>query len=170
MAEAYRAVILRLALAIAIAMLAAPAWSQVRTGPPWSELSAADRQLLAPLQQDWDKLDLLRKNKWLAMAKRYPTLPAAEQERIRERMAGWAKLSTQEREAARAKFKGIKQLPPEQRKDLPNKWMEYQSLPQEERQALGRPGTPRAPNAPAPAMAVNPQPAPAPPAPPPPRQ
>ena len=99
-------------------MLAAPAWSQVRSGPAWSELSPADKQLLAPLQQDWDKWDLLRKNKWIAMSKRYPTLPAAEQERIRDRMGGWAKLSTQERQSAREKFKGLEKLPAERTRTI----------------------------------------------------
>ena len=129
-----------LALIFALTLLSAPAWSQVRSGPAWSELSSQDKQLLAPLQPDWDKWDLLRKNKWLQMAKKYPTLPAAEQVRIRDQMVGWAHLSTQERQAARAKFKGLTQLPPEQRKDLQGKWQEYQSLPQEERQALRRSG------------------------------
>ena len=127
-----------LSLIFAITLLSAPALSQVRSGPAWSELSSSDKQLLAPLQQDWDKWDLLRKNKWLQMAKKYPTLPAAEQVRIRDQMEGWAKLSTQERQAAREKFKGLTKLPPEQRKDLNGQWQEYQSLPQEERQALRR--------------------------------
>ncbi len=118
-------------------MLPATAQSQViRKGPNWSELSAPDRQVLAPLASSWDKLDLLRKNKWLAIARRYPTLPPTEQQRIRERMDGWAKLSSQERQAAREKFKGLKKLPPDQRKELPSKWIEYQSLPQEQRQEL----------------------------------
>jgi hypothetical protein len=81
---------------------------------------------------------LLRKNKWLVLAKRYPSLPVTEQQRIRERMEGWVKLSSEERQAARENFKGIKQLPAEKRKELPNKWMEYQSLPQEQRQELRR--------------------------------
>ena len=55
-----------LALTFAIALAPPAAQSQViRSGPNWSELSAEDRQVLAPLAADWDKLDLLRKNKWL---------------------------------------------------------------------------------------------------------
>jgi hypothetical protein len=139
LAEAFRAIIVGLALSITMALLPAPANSQtIRKGPNWSELSTQDRQLLAPLESDWNKFDLLRKNKWLAMAKRYPTLPVAEQQRIRERMEGWAKLSSQERQAAREKFKGLKQLPPDKRTELHNKWIEYQSLPQEQRQELRR--------------------------------
>lgn len=158
MAEARRAVAFGLALTFATFLLAAPvpAFSQVRSGPSWSDLAPAEKQLLAPLQPDWDKWDLLRKNKWLEVAKRYPTLPAPEQERIRERMAGWAKLSTQERAAARENFKGLKKLPPEQRNELPSKWMEYQSLPPEQRQELQRAVAPRAPGAPKPVIAVQP--------------
>ena len=131
--------IIGLALTFASTFFSAPAYSQpIGKGPNWSELSAQDRQVLAPLASDWDKLDLLRKNKWLAMANRYRTLPPAEQQRIQERMQGWAKLSSQERQAARENFKGLKQLPPEKRKELRNKWIEYQSLPQEQRQELRR--------------------------------
>ena len=145
MAEARRAISFGLALILASLLLAAPAWSQVRNGPKWAELSVAEKQVLAPLQPEWDSWDLLRKNKWLAMAKRYPTLGAGEQQRIHEQMQGWAKLSTAERNAAREKFKGLKQLPPDARRELPNKWMEYQSLPPTERQELSRPPVSRAP-------------------------
>ena len=139
MAEAFRGVIVGLALSVACALSPEPAHSQpLRNGPNWGELSVQDRQVLAPLASDWDKLDLLRKNKWLAMAKRYQTLPGAEQQRIQERMQGWAKLSSQERQLAREHFKGLKQLPPDQRQELPNKWIEYQSLPPEQRQELSR--------------------------------
>ena len=139
MAEAFQAIVVGLALTVVIASWSAPAYSQaIRKGPSWSELSAQDRQVLAPLASDWDKFDLLRKNKWLEVAKRYPTLPATEQRRIQERMPGWAKLSSQERQAARENFKGLKQLPPDQRKELPDKWREYQSLPQDQRQELRR--------------------------------
>ena len=139
MAEAFRAIIIGLALTIASALLPAPAHSQtIRKGPSWNELSAPDRQVLAPLAPDWNNFDLLRKNKWLAMAKRYPTRDSADQQRIHERMEGWAKLSSQERQAAREKFKGLKKLPLEKRIELSNKWIEYQSLPPEQRQELGR--------------------------------
>lgn len=139
MAEAIRAIIVGLALTIAISLFPATGHSQtIRKGPNWSELSTQERQILAPLASDWDKWDLLRKNKWLVIAKRYPTLPAPEQQRIRERMQGWAKLSSQERQAAREKFKGLKQLPPEKRNELGKKWIEYQSLPPEQRQELRR--------------------------------
>ena len=137
MAQAVRAVIAGLLLALASALLSFPSIAQpLRTGPTWNELSAQDRQVLAPLAPDWDRWDLLRKNKWLAMAKRYPTLPRAEQERIQERMQGWAKLSSQERQQAREQFKGLKKLPPDQREALTRKWIEYQSLPPERRQEL----------------------------------
>ena len=92
--------------------------------------------MLAPIAPDWDNLDLMRRNKWRAIARRYPELQPPEQERIRDRMQGWSKLSSQERQAARERFKGINQLPIDQRRELSNKWMEYQSLPQEQRQAL----------------------------------
>jgi hypothetical protein len=36
--------------------------------PTWNELTPAQREALAPLQPEWDKLDRDRKRKWLEVA------------------------------------------------------------------------------------------------------
>ena len=116
-------------------------------GPSWNELNSRDRQILAPLGPEWDQMDLLRKNKWLGVARRYPAMHQDEQQRVQERMQDWSRLSSQERQAAREKFKGLNQLPTDKRQDLHNKWLEYQNLPQEQRQALRQaPPTARPPS------------------------
>jgi hypothetical protein len=104
--------------------------------PAWSELSPGDKQALAPLAADWDRLDAQGKEKWLGIAKRYPTLGPTEQQRVQQQMHAWAQLTPAQRQAAREQYKTIKQLPPEQREEVRQKWQEYQQLPPEKRSEL----------------------------------
>lgn len=102
----------------------------------WSELTQDQRTILAPLSNDWDSLDSPRKKKWIGIAKRYPTMTVAEQEKVQRRMQDWAKLSPEQRRTAREGFKSLSRLPPEKKQTLRDKWEEYQQLPEEEREKL----------------------------------
>ncbi|HEV7929114.1 MAG TPA: DUF3106 domain-containing protein, partial [Nitrosospira sp.] len=42
------------------------------TKPSWSELKPQQREVLAPLAQEWNDMDPAKKKKWLGIAKRYP--------------------------------------------------------------------------------------------------
>ena len=110
------------------AAAAQPAKSDAKKAPrpAWSELTPAQQQVLAPVQAEWEQLDTPRRRKWIAIADRYPTMKAAEQQRLQKRMQEWAKLSPDERRAARERYKSIKKLPPQQRKEVKEKWQEYQ--------------------------------------------
>ena len=49
--------------------------AQITLGSPsWSQLSPQEKQMLAPLASDWDKLDAQRKQKWRGIAQRYPKM------------------------------------------------------------------------------------------------
>ncbi|MFO1283302.1 MAG: DUF3106 domain-containing protein, partial [Burkholderiales bacterium] len=76
------------ALAAALFVLApAPSLAQIALkSPRWTELSPQEREVLAPLAQDWDKLDAQRKQKWRGIAQRYPKMSADEQAKIQEQM------------------------------------------------------------------------------------
>lgn len=100
----------------------------------WRSLSAAERRALHPLEGEWGGLDLARRQKWLEIADRFPTLSASDQERAQERMAQWAQLSPEDRGKARMLFQEAKQVSPS---DRGSKWEAYQSLPEEARQQLG---------------------------------
>ncbi|MCE4553283.1 DUF3106 domain-containing protein [Pelomonas cellulosilytica] len=105
------------------------------TIPPatWAGLTAAQRQLLAPLEQDWAEISSSQRSKWLSAAPMLATLPPAELTRLQERMRDWARLSPAERVNARIGFQVAKQVDAEQRQA---KWEAYQALPAEKRQAL----------------------------------
>ena len=73
-------------------------------GAAWSKLTAAQKQVLAPLQKDWSGLDAQRREKWVEVASRFNTLPAEEQVRVKERMVEWARMTPAQRTRARLVF------------------------------------------------------------------
>lgn len=133
---------------------AAPAAAKpVNTGPAWSSLSKSQQEALAPLQRDWPSIDANRKTKWLEVAAKFPTLPAAERERIQARMADWSKLTPAERGRARLQFQESRQFAPEDRQA---RWEAYQALPEEARAELAQRRKPTPPNGSAASLAPKP--------------
>lgn len=104
--------------------------------PSWTELSPQQREILAPLAGEWDKLEFYRRKKWLGIAQRYPAMSAEEQQRLQTRMKTWINLSPEERKQAREKYKAMKKAPPEQRQTVNQKWEEYKNLPEAEKERL----------------------------------
>jgi hypothetical protein len=100
-------------------------------GIRWQSLTPAQREALKPLERDWPSIEATRKQKWLALAARYPTLPPEERYRIQERMSEWAKLTPAERGQARLRFEEARQVPAT---DRSARWQAYQALPPEERE------------------------------------
>ncbi|MEN9418671.1 MAG: hypothetical protein RI988_2291 [Pseudomonadota bacterium] len=124
-------------LVAALPALAQPhgsaAQQPVEQPPAWSALTPAQRAALAPLRQDWAAIDAGRKQKWIEVSQKFPTLSQAERDRIQQRMAEWARMTPAERGRARLQFQESRLILPEERQAL---WEAYQALPQEERQAL----------------------------------
>jgi len=132
------------AFLLGCAMLAGAAQpAKKNQNPAWSELTAEQRQILAPLSGEWDTLEPVRKKKWLGIAKRYPKMTPIGQKRTQTRMQKWVNLSPEERREAREKYRSLNKLPPEQRQDLDKRWAEYQSLPPAERQKVAPPPSDR---------------------------
>ena len=113
--------------------------------PAWKELSQGQRQILAPLAGEWDRLEPWRRKKWIGIADRYSSMSADEQERVQRRMKDWAKLTPEERKAAREKFKSLQKAPSEHREAVKQQWQEYKALPEEEKQRLKAQAGPRKP-------------------------
>ena len=110
-------------------------------GPSWISLNAEQRKVLGPLERDWSSIDATRKSKWLEVAARFPAMPAADQQRVQERMAEWARMTPSERGRARLSFQESKQFSPEQKQA---RWEAYQALPDDERKALADRNQPKA--------------------------
>lgn len=123
-----------------------PASRAASTGPSWSRLTPQQRSALLPLERDWSSIDAPRKTKWLEVAARFPAMPAADQKRVQERMAEWARMTPSERGRARLSFQESKQFSPEQKQAH---WEAYQALPDNERRALADRNQPSTVNKPA---------------------
>ena len=134
-----RAAALALALAglmgagLAVAQsLPAPA-AAVSEKPMWKELSLAQQVALDPLKGEWDRMEAIRKQKWLEIANRYSSMKADEQQRVQERMRAWLKLTPEERRLARENYTLSKKIGKDQKSA---QWEQYQQLPEEEKRKL----------------------------------
>lgn len=108
----------------------------------WSALSANQQRALRPLEAEWASIDIPRRLKWLEIADRFPRMAPAEQARIQNRMAEWAKLTPRERGEARMNFREVQQVPAKERIE---KWEAYKALPPEQRKQLAAKAAPPVP-------------------------
>jgi hypothetical protein len=106
---------------------------QTAARPLWTELTPAQQQALAPLATEWDKLDGLRKTKWLAIGNKYASMSPDEQQRVQERMRDWVKLTPEQRRVARESYARAKKLNRDQKSA---QWQQYQQLPEEQKKKL----------------------------------
>jgi hypothetical protein len=105
----------------------------INTKPEWQELTAAQKQALAPLTQLWPSMTEAHKRKWLALSQNFAQLPEVDKNTLQSRMREWAALSSQQRAQARLNFADAKQMPQDERR---SKWEAYQALSPEEKQKL----------------------------------
>lgn len=115
--------------------------TQPTEGASWGSLSPAQKSALRPLEREWGSIDPTRKVKWLDIANKFPTMPAAEQARIQARMEDWAKLTPPERGQARMNYKEAQRVPAQERKD---RWEAYKALPPDQQKQLAARAVPPA--------------------------
>lgn len=132
-----------LCLALATAIAAEPPTAMVIGTPPqpgWSLLNAQQKAILAPLAGEWDKMENIRRKKWLGIAERYPAMKPDEQRRVQDRMREWASLTPEQRAKVRDSYKEFNQLPSEQKQVVKQKWEAYSNLPPDEKQRVRQSG------------------------------
>ncbi len=129
-------------MAVAAALSMGTVNAQGIANTQWNELTAAQRQVLQPLQPRWNEIDALRKQKWIDIAARYPKMTPEQQARTTSRMAEWAAMTPAQRNAARLQFEQVKQVPATERQA---RWDAYKSLPPEQRDALSKQAADRKP-------------------------
>ena len=112
--------------------------------PAWGDLTPMQQQTLRPLASSWATLTEAHKRKWLAVSKKYPSMPPADQATMHSRMNEWVGLSPEQRVEARLNFAKTKelskQLTAEEKKA---KWEAYQALGTEEKLKLAANAPPR---------------------------
>lgn len=128
----------------------APAAAQARGTPPpparsllplvqplWSELSDAQRKVLAPLEPQWNTLTREEKRPWLSLAARLPQMSPENRARAEKRIREWAALTPDQRRLARDNYRLAKQLPKEKRVAT---WEQYQQMTPEQQAVLREAG------------------------------
>lgn len=101
--------------------------------PTWSQLNLDQRVVLAPLGSEWDKMEHLRRKKWLLIAERFAKMNPGEQRRVQDRMREWVLMTPEQRTKVRDSYKEFAQLPAEQKQAVKQKWEAYSNLPEEEK-------------------------------------
>lgn len=101
--------------------------------PAWKDLSAEQRQALAPLKGIWAELDTQRKRKWMVISNNFTQMSSDEQGKLQSRMRTWAALPRDERIEARQNFVATQKISPELKSQ---QWEAYQQLSAEEKQKL----------------------------------
>ena len=94
--------------------------------PLWHDLSATQRDALAPLAGHWDSLSSSHKRRWIALSKNFRAMPLAEQTLLHTRMNEWVLLSPLQRRTARLNFAETKRISSSEKQ---RKWEAYQALP-----------------------------------------
>ncbi|WP_426109783.1 DUF3106 domain-containing protein [Massilia sp. PWRC2] len=119
----------------AIAPAAAPAAKGAvnLVKPAWASLSAAQKVALEPLAAEWDRMEAIRKQKWLDIANRFASMKPDEQARVHEKMREWVRMTPGERRLVRENYTRAQKLDVTQKSA---QWEKYQQLPEEQKQKL----------------------------------
>ena len=125
-------------------LLLSPAWADPPTTavigtppqPTWSQLTVDQRVVLAPLGNEWDRMEHVRRKKWLLIAERFSKMKPEEQRRLQDRMREWALMTPEQRSKVRDSYREFAQLPAAQKQAVKEKWETYSSLPEEEKARL----------------------------------
>lgn len=99
----------------------------------WKDLSPSQQTALEPLAAEWDKIEPIRKQKWLAIARRYAGMTPDEQLRVQERMRIWVRMSPEERRQVRENFARAQKVDPSKKSV---QWESYQQLSDEQKKQL----------------------------------
>lgn len=82
---------------------------------PWSDLTAPEQHVLAPIQPQWKQLSDKQHHHFRHLAHQYPALSTDEKLRFSIRLSTWAKLTPRQRQAARDKYRAFSRIPKEKR-------------------------------------------------------
>ncbi len=99
----------------ALAMCGLPAIAEAQ---PWSELTAMQKEALAPLSDTWGTLDDGERDHFLKLASHYPSLAPEKKVRMQENLVKWSKLTPEQRKSARKNYRAFSQIPEHQRKEV----------------------------------------------------
>ncbi|WP_028840364.1 DUF3106 domain-containing protein [Thermomonas fusca] len=90
--------------------------------PAWDQLTPAQRELLiAPVRDRWNR-EPEKRERFMAYAERWKSMPQPQRERARHGMQRWEGMTPEQREQARALFHAVRGLDKDARHDFMEKW------------------------------------------------
>lgn len=112
-----------------------PSAKNIRTAsqPKWEDLSAKQQLVLAPLAEQWGRMPLVSKRKWVEISKTFHTLSASDQEKLQHRMSEWVGLNRTDRSQARLTYLQSKDMSSQEKAAY---WQAYQQLSEDEKRRL----------------------------------
>lgn len=101
--------------------------------PLWSDLSAAQRGMLAELEPQWNGMPVAERRTWIRLADRIPAMSGADRDRALARIREWARLTPEQRNLARNNFRLANTLPRDARAAG---WEQYRQMTSEQQAVL----------------------------------
>ena len=121
----------------ALSMIALCFWTvgQAFAGTAFNKLTSDEQRVLAPYQQEWNRLDNATQERLRLGAKRWLALSPEQRAKAAAR---WQSMSEEERALARQRMQRFRELPPQQRRRILRAYRQFRDLPPAERQRLQR--------------------------------
>jgi hypothetical protein len=95
----------------------------------WTDLSNAERTLLAPLAQDWETLDPEQRERLRTGAQRWQAMAPRQRAEVVGQFERWQSLAPDERARVRERYRKFSALPPEEQKRIRANQQWYRGLP-----------------------------------------
>ena len=83
------------------------------------------RMVLEQLAKYWDRMDPVKKQKWIGITNRYPNMTPLEQQRIQKDILNLDSLTPTQRKEARKVYQQIKNMPLEKKLEIKKKWKKF---------------------------------------------
>lgn len=99
----------------------------------WRQLSAAEREILAPLSDSWDKLPPYRQQQLLRQARQ---TPPEKREALHRELEYWRNLSAEQQRQRQQQRERFESLSPEQREKVLRARERFKNRPPEEQEKL----------------------------------
>jgi hypothetical protein len=122
--------------AVLLGLLMMPAWVFAQGHVFWSELTEAQRNTLAPFEQQWNSLPAQRQQRLLQGADRWQNLGPNERREAQNRLREWNSQSPEQQQRIREQFNRFRALPQEEQTIVRDRFQSFQALPENRRYEL----------------------------------
>ena len=99
--------------------LSQPIYAQSESG------HSQGRMILEQLAKYWDRMDPVKKQKWIGITNRYPNMTPLEQQRIQKDILDLDSLTPKQKKEARKIYQKIKNMPQEEKLEIKKKWKKF---------------------------------------------